>query len=91
MFRSYNQCFLSSFLLHLHPHVDLTLTLLSPLSPLRPDANIFALRWLTGGHVLKLCTEDFDWNSMDHETVGVNGMAFVEGYLVQSLLLHPFF
>tara|TARA_A100001015_G_scaffold634_1_gene805 strand:- start:1670 stop:4528 length:2859 start_codon:yes stop_codon:yes gene_type:complete len=53
----------------------------------RPDSSLFALRWLTGGHVLKLNVEDFDWNSMDEETVGVNGVAFLEEMLQEGAMV----
>ncbi len=53
----------------------------------RPDSHLFALRWLTGGHVLKLNTEDFDWNSMDEVVVGANGVSFIEELLLEGALI----
>tara|TARA_A100001015_G_scaffold42464_1_gene46616 strand:- start:2719 stop:5499 length:2781 start_codon:yes stop_codon:yes gene_type:complete len=53
----------------------------------RPDSSLFALRWLTGGHILKLNIEDFDWNSMDEETIGVNGVAFLEEMLQEGAIV----
>ena len=53
---------------------------------LRPDAPEMALRWLTGGHVMKSATEDYAWKSLSSECEGADGMGYLEaGKLVATL------
>ena len=53
----------------------------------RPDAVEMALRWLTGGHVFKCQTSQFDWQSVAEEVVGVNGVEYITNLLAEGALV----
>jgi hypothetical protein len=42
----------------------------------RSDASLLALRWFTGGHIVRACTEDFDWKSLSTEGIYIDIMLF---------------
>ena len=44
----------------------------------RSDSVFAALRLLTGGHVIKYCTEDYDWKSVDTECIKEDGFKLVK-------------
>jgi len=53
----------------------------------RGDATEAALRLLTGGHVQKYHTKDFDWRSVEDDVAGQSGSAFVKKCLSEGSLI----
>lgn len=54
---------------------------------LRSDSPEIALRWCTGGHVMKLCTYDFDWKSLSSECEGTDGVGYIQTILSEGSIV----
>eukprot|EP01038_Epipyxis_sp_PR26KG_P010600 gene10600-14240_t len=53
----------------------------------RPDATITALRMLTGGHVMKCFTNDFEWRTVEDEIIGESGFKFINGLRLEGSII----
>jgi hypothetical protein len=53
----------------------------------RTDAPFMALRMLTGGHVMKYCTNDYGWKSVAQEVEGLNGEHFIRSILAEGSII----
>jgi hypothetical protein len=53
----------------------------------RYDSSETALRMLTGGHINKIPSSDFDWKSVPLEVVGKDGVEFISNLLKEGSLV----
>ena len=54
---------------------------------MRTDAPLTSLRMMSGGHVYKLATRDYDWKSVDDDVQGENGFEVCREFLKEGSLI----